>query len=112
MTTGKAIACVSLAMIAACCGHAARLDETFGGRTWYVSIHAPSGGNGTLRASLDGGEVAPVTAAQGETRLKLSNPNGNVPRTMRFAYAAAEGDEHGAMSSAICWDKGTFLILR
>jgi len=39
-----------------------------------------------------------VLATQGETRLMLPNPDGNVPRTVRFAYAATAFSPYGVVT--------------
>ena len=53
MATGKVVLGMSLAALFVCQCHATRLDETFTGRTWYVSVHAPAGGDGSREAPFN-----------------------------------------------------------
>lgn len=86
MATGKTIACVSLAMMAVCCSHAARLDETFGGRTWYVSVHAAAGGNGSRATPFTTIQAAVDAASAGDT-VKISEGTYNAG-TVSFTTSA------------------------
>ena len=67
---------------------------------------------GTLRACLGEVEVGSRVAAQGAGLMKVSNPSGNDPRELRFAYAAEDGDTRGALLKSLVFDVGTMLIFR
>ena len=69
-------------------------------------------GGGTLRACLGEVEVGARVAAQGAGLMKVSNPSGNDPRELRFAYAAEDGDTRGALLKSLVFDVGTMLIFR
>ena len=65
--TGKAVVCMSLAAMSVCRCKAARLDETFAGQTWYVSVYAPSGGEGTREMPFNTIQAAVDAASAGDT---------------------------------------------
>ena len=69
-------------------------------------------GGGTLRACLGEVEVGSRVAAQGAGLMKVSNPSGNDPRELRFAYAAEDGDTRGVLLKSLVFDVGTMLIFR